>query len=229
MNDLGSFFQLFQSSAQAPTLGMMIMALLYAFIAGQIVAWAYTWSHSGVSYSRAYVQSLVIIAVVIALIMMIVGTNVVVAFGLFGAFAVIRFRNVLKDTRDTAFIFMELAVGLGAGTWNFLPLTIGTAVFVMVVMYLSMTSFGSRQLHDALLRFEAPKEQGDLIARIMSRHCLKTSLISHRSEFEKPLEDFSYRLMLRDPGRSNEFIEELKSIEGVSGVSLLLQGDQAEV
>ena len=96
-----------------------ILTLLLAFVLGQAIAWIYAWSHSGLSYSRTYTQSLVLMTIVVSLVMMVIGNSIVTAFGLLGALALIRFRNVLKDTRDTVFVFMSLVVGMSVGTQRF--------------------------------------------------------------------------------------------------------------
>jgi len=83
----------------------MLLSLLLAFVLGQVLAWVYYATHSGLSYSRSFVQALIIITVVVAMVMGVIGTSIVVAVGLMGALAIIRFRNIIKDTRDIAFIF----------------------------------------------------------------------------------------------------------------------------
>ena len=49
----------------------------------------------------------------------------VIAFGLLAVFAVVRFRNVLKDTRDTTFILWAIVQGMGAGTYRYATTIIG--------------------------------------------------------------------------------------------------------
>jgi hypothetical protein len=39
----------------------------------------------------------------------------------------------------------------------------------------------------------------------------------------------SYRLLLRDPGRSHELLGELQRIEGISQVSLYHRADESEM
>lgn len=229
MDGLNDLFADLAWGGPAPDLALAAAALLFAFVAGQVVAWTYAWTHAGVSYSRSFVQSLVLVAVVVALVIMIVGSNVLVAFGLFGALAIIRFRNVLKDTRDTTYIFMELAVGLGAGTQNFLLTAGGTAFFVLVSLYLRATSFGSLDSSDALLRLTAPLLESDALGAVLSRHCQRAELVGRRTAGDESAEDLSYRLVFRDPARSNDLVRELLAIPGVQGVSMLLQGDQAEL
>ncbi|MCB2154540.1 DUF4956 domain-containing protein [bacterium] len=229
MNELTNFFAGIQAMTNAPSLGMILASLAFAFLAGQAVAWIYMWTHSGVSYSRSFVQSLVLLAIIMALVMMVVGSNVVVAFGLIGALTVIRFRNVLKDTRDTTYVFMEIVVGLGAGTTNFLAITVGVVFFALVMMYLKTTGFGTRHGHDALLRFEALTEGSDSFIDVLARHCRRSDIVSQRADSVRGVMDYSYRLLLRDPQRTDELVRELTATEGVSGVSLLRQEDQSEV
>jgi len=84
---------------------------------------------------------------------MVIGNNLAVAFGLIGALSVIRFRNVLKDTRDTAFIFIALTIGMATGTRIYVISGVGILVLSLVLLYLHWTSFGSRHTSDGFLRF----------------------------------------------------------------------------
>src|SRR6056297_1310075 len=93
--------------------------LLLAFLIGQFVGWIYMWTHHGLSYSRTFVASLVVIPVLVSLMLLLMAGSVVVAFGLMAVFAVVRFRNVLKDTRDTTFILWAITEGLGIGTLRY--------------------------------------------------------------------------------------------------------------
>ena len=93
-----------------------LLALLLAFVLGQVIAWVYAWSHSGLFYSRSFTQSLVLMTLVVSMVMYVIGNSIITAFGLLGALALIRFRNVLKDTRDTVFVFIVLVVGMSVGS-----------------------------------------------------------------------------------------------------------------
>ncbi|MEQ8819354.1 MAG: DUF4956 domain-containing protein [Sumerlaeia bacterium] len=228
MNTVTDFLNSVPSPLGAPGIATILASLLFALFVGQAIAWVYLRTHSGASYSRSFVQSLVLIAIIVTLVMVIVGNNVVVAFGLIGALAVIRFRNVLKDTRDTAYIFMELAVGLGSGTGNFKAVLVGALVFGAVMFYMSVTEFGSRHLHDALLRFEATVGENPAFEPILDRHCLKAKVVSQRSDVDGVM-DYAFELVLRDPGRSSELVEDLRLAQGIGGVSLLMETEQSEV
>ena len=96
--------------AESASIETAALAMLLAFVLSQVIAWVYIYTHAGLSYSRAFVQSIILLSVIISVSMMVIGNSLAIAFGLIGALSVIRFRNVLKDTRDTSFIFAALVV-----------------------------------------------------------------------------------------------------------------------
>lgn len=213
-----------------PALWEAVYGLVLAFVLGQAAAWIYVYTHAGLSYSRAFVQSIVILTVVLSLGMMVIGYNIAIAFGLIGALAVIRFRNILKDTRDTAFVFFTLIVGLATGTGRYALAVLGTAVFGLIVLYLHWTQFGSRDISDAFLRFRlAPAAATDgSVQRLLGRYCRRSTLVSQRFP-EAGDGEVAYRLVMRNPRRAPEMVEELKGFEGVSNVSFVLHEEQGEV
>jgi uncharacterized membrane protein YhiD involved in acid resistance len=206
------------------------MGLLLAFVLGQMAAWVYIYTHAGLSYSRTFVQSIVLLTMIVALAMMVIGSNIVVAFGLIGALSVIRFRNILKDTRDTAFIFFSLVVGMASGTGSY-PLAIfGTVIFCLVLLYLHWSYFGSRHTGDGFVRFQIEAKQvgRDALHSVLTRYCRSTHLVSQRFQ-ESGMGEIAYRLTMRDPARAGQLVDELQHLAGVSHVSFVLHEEQAEV
>ena len=103
--------------ASAPTsFQALILALTLAYIFGQMIAWVYVYTHAGVSYSRSFVVSLIVLPVLVALVLIVMANNVITAFGLIAVFAVVRFRNALRDTLDTCFVLAVIILGTGCGT-----------------------------------------------------------------------------------------------------------------
>jgi len=73
----------------------MLLGLLLAFACGHVIAWVYMLTHSGLSYSRSFVNALIVMPVLVALVMMVLANNLITAFGMMAVFAIVRFRNVL--------------------------------------------------------------------------------------------------------------------------------------
>lgn len=212
------------------SLGATLLSLLLAFVLGQVVAWTYTRTHSGLSYSRSFTQSLVLMTIVVSLVMFVIGNSIVTAFGLLGALALIRFRNVLKDTRDTVFVFMALVVGMAVGTQRYMVAIVGTAALILVVAYLDVTSFGTMGRFDGYLTVRvAAADRGREAARLLERFCRAVKQISTRQSGDEEGAEFVYQIGLRDRERSNEMLEELKRLDGVIHASLLLRSELSEV
>src|SRR5690606_38981434 len=162
--------------------------------------------------------------------MMIIGSNIVIAFGLIGALAVIRFRNILKDTRDTAFIFFALVTGMATGTGSIHLALLGTIAFCMLLLYLRWTHFGQLTMGDGFVRIHL---DSTLCKRanaqlVLNRYCRSTHLVSQRFQ-ESGQGELAFRLIMRDPDRADDMVGELKQLEGISHVTFVLHEEQAQV
>ena len=205
--------------------------ILLAFVVGQFIGWIYMWTHHGLSYSRTFVTSLVVVPVLVALMLLLMAGSVVVAFGLLAVFAVVRFRNVLKDTRDTAFILWAITEGLGIGTLRYSTSLVAAFGIALVLIYLRFTQFGSRSRFDAVLSLRLtgePERCMAMLQGILRRHSLRTQLTNERRRTDDGV-DLSYRLLMRDPKRDSELKLELDQTEGLEQVSLFLREDESEI
>lgn len=210
----------------------VLLSLLLAFVLGQVIAWVYYFTHSGLSYSRTYVQSLVLVTIVVSMVMAVIGDNIVRAFGLMGALAIIRFRNVVKDTRDIVFIFCALVVGMAAGSQRYAIAVLGTAVLSLIAIYLDLTGFGTHQPHNGFLRFSLPGHIGPKhpVPDILKRFCGSFTLISAQdSGFGSSVVEYAYQLMVRNAKKNEQMLAELEKVEGIENVSLTMQEQLLEV
>ena len=209
----------------------VLLSLLLAFVLGQVLAWVYYATHSGLSYSRSYVQSLILITVVVSMVMTVIGNNIITAFGLMGALAIVRFRNVIKDTRDIAFIFCALVVGMAAGSHRYVTAMLGTLVLSAIAIYLFFTDFGAHEPHNGFLRFSLRGSLGadHPVTGILRQFCGSFTLISVQdSGFGEPAE-YAYQILIRDPAQNEGFVAALEKVEGIENISLTLQEKLLEV
>src|SRR6266436_4366673 len=118
----------------------MLLGLLLAFACGHILAWVYMFTHSGLSYSRSFVNALIIMPTIVALVMMVLQNNLITAFGMMAVFAIVRFRNILRDTLDTTYILTVLVIGLACGSQKFTTAVLGCGVIALALVYLWYSS-----------------------------------------------------------------------------------------
>src|SRR5678815_2682298 len=116
-----------------PNWPAMVLGLLLAFAGGQVIAWVYMMTHSGLSYSRSFVNALIVMPLVVCLVMMILSNNLVTAFGMMAVFAIVRFRNILRDTLDTSYVLIVIVLGMAAGTGKFSTAIIGCLLTIGIM------------------------------------------------------------------------------------------------
>lgn len=209
----------------------LTIALLLAFACGHAVAWMYMLTHTGLSYSRSYVNTLIVMPVIVALVMMILANNLVLAFGLMAIFAMVRFRSILRDTLDTAYVLAVIVIGLACGTAKFTSAIIGCLAILAIMFYFWTTAFGTRHRYDLILNIQWVRSAAELVhlRQVLQRHSRALQCASQRSDEGYQGIDLSYRLLLRDPERSQDLLEELRALEGVTRVSSVNAGDESEL
>jgi uncharacterized membrane protein YhiD involved in acid resistance len=214
----------------------LLLALLTGFIVGQLNAWCYMWTHRGISYSRSFPQGLVLITIVAALSMSLVAAKAIIAIGLMGGAAIIRFRTAVRDTRDTAYVFLCLICGMGAG-FGFHEIAVIGAVmanFVAVCLYLGQ--FGAWYAADSLLRFRIRTLDLNTAAleSVLSRFCRRCTVVSVDEVAVSDLDgetqcECAYKVRLRDPEHGPDLVAELRTRLHTDAVHLLIEQDYEEV
>jgi hypothetical protein len=209
----------------------LTLGLVLSLACGHLVSWVYMVTHSGLSYSRTFVNALVLVPPIVCLVMMVLTNNLITAFGMMAVFAIVRFRNILRDTLDTTYVLISLMIGMATGTQRFSTAVVGCGVVCLTMLYLWYTSYGARQRYDLILNFHwgsSPEELPHL-DRLLRRHCWKALMASQRSEDKGHGADLSYRVLLRNSARVGEFLTELSRMPGVSAVTSMTTEDESEL
>ena len=165
------------------------------------------------------------------MVMLVLSNNLVTAFGLMAVFAIVRFRNILRDTLDTSFILSVIVVGMACGTLKFATAIAGCLMICLIMFYIRMTSFGTRHRYDTILNlhWERPAPEIEVLNKSLERHSRRSRCVSERTVDGSTGVDFSYRLLLRDPSRLEDLLAELRRLDGVSHVTGLKAEAESEV
>ena len=221
----------FGDPSTSPPIETILLSLVMGFVIGQIIGWVYMVTHTTPSYSSSFVASLVVMPVIVSLMMILVAGSLMIAFGLLAVFAVVRFRNVLKDTRDTTYIMWAIVEGMSVGTFHYSTAVVGTGCVTLVLVYLWFTEYGVRHRFDAALSVSVPVDSGatrEKIEQILHRFSDRTVLTGERLSPDAR-QVLSYRLLLRDPARRGELRADLSTAGDVQELSFYLQEDESEV
>ena len=114
------------------------MRLAMSFVFGGCVAAIYLASHGRErSQPAPLATTLVLLSMLIAMVSIVIGNSVARAFSLVGALSIVRFRTVVDDTRDTAFVIFAVIVGMAAGAGLFLVALVGVPITGLVAVAMS--------------------------------------------------------------------------------------------
>ena len=161
---------------------------------------------------------------VTSIVIMVIGNNLARAFGLVGAMSIIRFRTVLKDTRDIAFIFFGLAAGMAAGAGNHIIGLTGGIVIIFAILFLHWTKFGAMSHKGLMLKFWMIPEDGDEPAyvQVFRKFLSDYTLLNLRSARLGQFLELSFYVNFKKKEKSSDFIRELSGMEGIERVSMVV-------
>lgn len=220
-----------QTTAGSATFVTILYTVLLSFALSTGIAIVYEKTFQGLSYSRSFVQSLVLASIVAATVMQAIGDSLARGLGMLGALAIIRFRTNLKDPRDIIFMFASLAAGIACGVSGYSIAVAGTLGFCFVAFVLYWSPFGQSSYFDGMLRFniENIPESRKRLEQVLSEHCKIFALITLRDMAQGQRLDYAYHVKLRGNKRGPDFIQDLQAIESMKGVSLMLQESTVEL
>jgi uncharacterized membrane protein YhiD involved in acid resistance len=211
--------------------GMSALAVALAFLLSQIVSGVYILTFRGLSYSRSFVQSIPLGAIVTSMLMLAIGDSIAAGIGLAGGLSIIRFRTTMRDPRDMVFVFAGLGVGIACGLKAFPAALLGTGLFCLASVLLSLVAYGARRQFDGLLRLVAPSSPGtsDAISTALRRHAGEFVLVTLREASQGEELEHAYQVRIPDPSARAPLIEALASVEGVRDISLHMQDPTLEL
>jgi hypothetical protein len=214
-----------QTVAEVASPAIPMYALLLAFVLSTALAFVYQKTFRGLSYSRNYVQAIVLISIIAAMVIQAVGDSLARGIGIMAAMAVIRFRTNLKDPRDLLFLFAGLADGIACGAYAFSVAVIGTLMFSAAAMILYYSPFGPDSYFDGMLRFNLPNDSAarERFERTMHGYCKAFSLVTLREIEQGKRLDYAYHIKMRRGRKHEDLLAELGELNELKGVSLMMQ------
>jgi len=122
------FLKDFVSEVPAVSPLELAIRLVATLLGGMIVSRIYRATRPDLAIAPSFPGTLVLLSVLIAMATGVIGDSVARAFSLVGALSIVRFRTVVRDTQDTAYVIFAVVVGMAAGTNNFVAAAIGIGI-----------------------------------------------------------------------------------------------------
>ena len=201
---------------QLPGVAALIARLLLAAGLGFVVAGIHRGTLGRRPLTPALPATLVLLAVLVALVMMVIGNSQARAFGLVGILSIVRFRSVVDDTRDTAFVVFAVGVGMAVGAGAGLLAAVGVPVVALVAW---LTTLRADRMPARLTVRLATGHEPAVLSGVFGKHFGRARPTGAETVKGGGL-DYRYAVTVTDPASLTAAVAELSQIEGVQAVEL---------
>lgn len=200
----------------------MLVNMALATVLGTILSLVYRHTHKGLSYSQSFTHTILFVTLVVSIVMMVIGGSLARAFALVGALSIIRFRTVVKDTKDTAFVFSALAFGMAAGTSNYFLAITGEVFVCAIAIAVYKFNFGALYKSEFILRFSYDQNSDSSgYLEVIQEHSKRSNMLHIEPSGDNQSLKLTYDITLKEDGTAESLTKGLNQLSGVSEVVLI--------
>jgi hypothetical protein len=206
------------------TLGLIFGRLSVAAVLGMLIAVIYFGSQrrtAGEVFPVA--ATMVLLTILVAMTTLVIGNNVARAFSLVGALSIVRFRTIVEDTRDTAFVIFSVVVGMAVGAGDLqvclagVPIVGATSLLLHAIEKYSRRLVPERKLDVRIIRDCDPMT---VLAGAFSRHLTTHRLVSATTAKQGQSIELRYLVRLTHADDVLPLLRSLQVIDGVESIEI---------
>jgi hypothetical protein len=171
--------------------------------------------------TASLVATIVLLTILLAMVTLVIGENLARAFGLAGVLSIVRFRTVVDDTRDTAFVIYAVVVGMAVGSelemlaWVSLPVVGVTAWLLSLWAHNPGSGRGDATLS---VRLGLGVDPSALLTGVLTKHLQNVRQLALNTARQGAAIDVTYAVRLKPGASVVALLGELNKVEGVQGV-----------
>lgn len=210
-------------TAQNISITTLVFSIILAGVMSLIVVWLYRFTHRGMVYDRTFLITLLLMGPIIAVIITVIGNNIALSIGLVGSLSIVRFRTVIKDSRDLIYLLWGIAIGLGFGTNNWLAIISSSAVIATIILLVHQFRYGFQKEKNFILVIGGAnriieKKTKDILIKNNINFFLRSMDKTSNNDWQVVLE-----IMSKDEDTINrqKIMDELEIDQDIKNVSLL--------
>jgi uncharacterized membrane protein YhiD involved in acid resistance len=199
---------------------VLIIRLVAAAGLGFAIALVRTFARSEGRPTPGLRTTLLLLTVLTSLITQVIGDSTARAFGLAGVLAVVRFRTVVEDTRDSAFVIFAMAIGMAVGAGYLSTSLVGFSVVSLVAIV--VTQLTGQAAHDAKMTLRVKgKETTEADIRAILAKVSQSVTLSGADTVKESAEsiDLVFRFRPYQQADLTKLIEQLRAKPGIEKVA----------
>jgi hypothetical protein len=199
----------------------VLLRLALALVFGTIVAWIYRRTTPDRGQFGSFPVTLALLAVLIAMVTQVIGDSVARAFSMVGALSIVRFRTVVRDTKDTAFVVFAVVVGMAAGAQNLWIAVIGIALVGVTAFFTASRAASVAYNPLAFLvtvRVGLGYDADEILGEALDKHLYNREVVSVHTAKQGAALNITYHGRMRRSASAEQLVKTLNLIEGVQDV-----------
>ncbi len=204
----------------------VVLRLVVALCFGLAISGIYRLTRGPQVSRSSLIATLTLLTILIAMTTVVIGDNVARAFSVVGALSIVRFRTIVQDTRDTAFVIFAVGVGLAVGAGFLVVPLIGLPIaFAAAYFFHRMIDSDTvRVAHGFSVRlrltFDREFAQDDAVRDILKKHAAQVSLQGIGTGRDRAEIREVYLVAATDDGSMRRLIADLLTVPGVRAADL---------
>lgn len=205
------------------TVQMLLVVLATAICCGLLMSLVYLFTYHKENYSKGLSITIILLPAIVATIIMMVSSNWGAAFGVAGAFSIIRFRSTQGNPKDLAYIFSALAVGLACGQGYIVAALVMVVVLAAVLMILYFVGYASPRSVKMQLKITIPESLNytGVFDEVMAKYTNSFKLIKVKSTNFGTMFDLTFVVAFKKDVDQKLFLDDLRCLNG--NLSIMLQ------
>ena len=199
--------------------------ILASALIGLFIFISYYISHRETIYSKKFNVSLVVLTVLTSTVMTVIGNNIALSLGMVGALSIVRFRTVVKDTRDTVYIFWTIVAGICCGIGDFKVAVVGSGVVFLILLFFG----GIKSDRRMLLIIRGGRNMEGPVQSLVFRFFERKAVMRVKNTTEDSIEfifEVSDRVLRKAEKNNSGICDALYALGNIEYANLVMQNDE---
>ncbi len=220
------FFDSIVTAGAGITLKSYLIALGFSLTCGLIVLLATAFRGN---ITKSFAVTVLLLPAIVQTVIMMVNGNVGTGIAVAGAFSLVRFRSVPGKAREIAAIFLSMTAGLACAAGYVALSLLFTVVISAVMLIFALIPIKREREYELHVTVPESLSFNGAFDDIFKEYTRSSRLTKTKTSNMGSLYKLTYIIDLKDPARSKEMIDALRTRNGNLEISLSVACEENEL
>lgn len=223
---MSQFFESIVTAGAGLSLKTYLIALGASLVGGLVVLFATSFRNN---VTKSFAVTVLLLPAIVQTVIMMVNGNVGTGIAVAGAFSLVRFRSVPGKAREIASIFLSMTAGLACAAGYVALALLFTVIISAIMLIFSLIPVKREREYELRVTIPESLNFTDIFDDIFKEYTKSCRLTKTKTSNMGSLYKLTYILDLKDPSRSKEMIDALRTRNGNLEISLNIACEENEL